>query len=80
MGVCYTIYNATRKERLYFDRAGAWKRLEIPSNPVATGAVAWYLLTRAGDRIFAAGDDSSLPWPLYFVRRDTADSRSRAHA
>jgi len=74
MGVCYTIYNATRKERLYFNRAGAWKRREIAGNPVAAGAVAWYMDTRAGDRIFAAPDDGSVPWPLYFVRRKTADN------
>jgi hypothetical protein len=51
MPVCYTLWNATKRERISFVHVNASSAREIAGQPAAAAIVAWYLVQNPGDAI-----------------------------
>ncbi|WP_431484689.1 hypothetical protein [Pseudomonas solani] len=51
MSVSYTLWNATKRERISFMHINASTAREIAGQPAAAAIVAWYLIQNPGDEI-----------------------------
>ena len=51
MSVCYTLWNATKRERISFAHTNASSAWEIAGQPAAAALAAWYMIQNSGDAI-----------------------------
>ena len=61
MPECYTLWNATKRERVSFVHVSASSAREIAGQPAAAAIVAWYLVKNPGDEISMLPEGSYPP-------------------
>ena len=70
MGICYSLYNFTKREMVSLAHMPGATAREIAGDPATAAVVAWYMLRNRGDSISMIGDieidpeDRRWPYPV----------------
>ena len=56
MGICYSLYNFTKREKMSLEHMPGGTAREIAGDPATAAVVAWYMLRNRGDHISMIGD------------------------